>query len=219
MKVTYDQEVDIVRIILNDSAIEESDEDKPGIVIDYDNAGEIVGLEILDASERISNPRELEHTVTGARIPSGPWEILRGRIEEFGVREHFDAIRFMFQENWNKSSYKVGFGSFSFWLPEHGKRRSHARLDPENGRVRVIFYRRRQAVKVCADQFKQFAEHVPYLFETLPRGREPFIDPDVIHWEFPITADDWETHKGTLTTLTQAVYNAWEISNSDDESN
>ena len=63
MKVTYDQEVDIVRIILNDSAIEESDEDKPGIVIDYDDSGAIVGLEILDASERISDPKTLEYVV------------------------------------------------------------------------------------------------------------------------------------------------------------
>ena len=36
MKVTYDQEVDILRIILNDEDIDESDEDKPGIIIDYD---------------------------------------------------------------------------------------------------------------------------------------------------------------------------------------
>ena len=29
MKVTYDQEVDILRIVLNDAEIEESDEDSP----------------------------------------------------------------------------------------------------------------------------------------------------------------------------------------------
>ena len=53
MKVTYDQEVDILRIILNDTDIDESDEDKPGIIIDYDERGNIVGMEILDASTRI----------------------------------------------------------------------------------------------------------------------------------------------------------------------
>ena len=37
MKVTYDQEVDILRIILNDADIDDSDEDKPGIIIDYDD--------------------------------------------------------------------------------------------------------------------------------------------------------------------------------------
>ena len=65
MKVTYDQEVDILRILLSDSDIEESDEDKPGIIIDYDDRGNIVGLEILDASTRTENPRTLEYAVTG----------------------------------------------------------------------------------------------------------------------------------------------------------
>ena len=65
MKVTYDQEVDILRIILSDADIEESDEDKPGIIIDYDHHGNIVGLEILDASSRMADPRTLEYAVTG----------------------------------------------------------------------------------------------------------------------------------------------------------
>ena len=65
MKVTYDQEVDILRIVLNDVHIEESDEDKPGVIIDYDDHGNVVGLEILDASTRIANPRTLEYAVTG----------------------------------------------------------------------------------------------------------------------------------------------------------
>ena len=65
MKVTYDQEVDALRIILNDEAIEESDEDKPGVIIDYDKHGNVVGLEILEASTRIANPRALDYAVTG----------------------------------------------------------------------------------------------------------------------------------------------------------
>ncbi len=65
MKVTYDQEVDILRIILSDADIEESDEDKPGVIIDYDDHGNVVGLEILDASSRMTDPRTLEYAVTG----------------------------------------------------------------------------------------------------------------------------------------------------------
>ena len=64
MKVTYDQETDCLRIIFNDDDIEESDEDKPGVIIDYDKLGNIVGLEVLDASTRIANPRALEYAVT-----------------------------------------------------------------------------------------------------------------------------------------------------------
>ena len=65
MKVRYDQEVDALRIILNDEAIEESEEQRPGIIMDYDKHGNVVGLEILDASTRIANPKALDYVVTG----------------------------------------------------------------------------------------------------------------------------------------------------------
>lgn len=65
MKVTYDPEVDILRILFNNLPIEESDQEKPGVIIDYDKNGNIVGLEILNASKRIENPRSLEYAVTG----------------------------------------------------------------------------------------------------------------------------------------------------------
>jgi len=64
MKVTYDPEVDIVRILFSDAEIEQSDEDKPGIILDYDKDGNIVGLEILDASKRVKDPRSVEYAVT-----------------------------------------------------------------------------------------------------------------------------------------------------------
>ncbi len=43
--------------------VEESDEDKPGVILDYDKDGIIVGLEVLDASKRIENPRSVEYAV------------------------------------------------------------------------------------------------------------------------------------------------------------
>ena len=65
MKITYDPEVDVLRIIFSEVAIEESDEEKPGIIMDYDTEGNIVGMEILDASQRMENPRSLEYVVAG----------------------------------------------------------------------------------------------------------------------------------------------------------
>ena len=64
MKINYDPEVDVLRIVFNDNAIEESDEDKPGIILDYDKKGNVVGIEILDASTQIENPRSLEYAVS-----------------------------------------------------------------------------------------------------------------------------------------------------------
>jgi uncharacterized protein YuzE len=65
MKVTYDPEVDVLRIVFRDIAIEESDEDKPGVILDYDKEGNIVGLEVLNASQRVENPRGVDYAVTG----------------------------------------------------------------------------------------------------------------------------------------------------------
>jgi uncharacterized protein YuzE len=63
MKVTYDPEVDVLRIVFSNTPVEESDEDKPGLILDYDKDGNIVGLEVLDASKRIENPRSVEYAV------------------------------------------------------------------------------------------------------------------------------------------------------------
>jgi len=65
MKVYYDPDVDVLRILFSSQPIEESDEDKPGVIIDYDKDGNIVGLEVLEASKRVENPRSLEYAVAG----------------------------------------------------------------------------------------------------------------------------------------------------------
>ena len=65
MKVIYDPEVDVLRILFSDLPIEESDEEKPGVILDYDKDGNIVGLEVLQASRRIDNPRSVEYAVAG----------------------------------------------------------------------------------------------------------------------------------------------------------
>ncbi len=51
MKVKYDKETDILYIRLSDLSIEESDEDKKGVILDYSAGGELVGIEVLDASK------------------------------------------------------------------------------------------------------------------------------------------------------------------------
>jgi uncharacterized protein YuzE len=63
MKVKYDQEVDVLRIRFSSAEIDESDEEKPGIILDYDRDGNIVSIEILNASRRMEDPRSLEYAV------------------------------------------------------------------------------------------------------------------------------------------------------------
>ena len=63
MKVKYDKEVDVIYIVFSDKKIKESDEDKPGIILDYDKDGSIVGIEILDASKKMKFPAKVEYEV------------------------------------------------------------------------------------------------------------------------------------------------------------
>jgi uncharacterized protein YuzE len=65
MKVTYDAEVDALSLILHDAPVEESDEVRPGVILDYDVAGNVVGLEILNASKRVDNPKATDYALAG----------------------------------------------------------------------------------------------------------------------------------------------------------
>lgn len=60
MKLSYDKETDTLTITLSDKKIKESDESRPGIIIDYDTKGGIVAIEILEASQRMDNPATVE---------------------------------------------------------------------------------------------------------------------------------------------------------------
>lgn len=61
MKVTYDSRTDTLSVIFQeDRAVAESDEDKPGVILDYDEHGNLVGLEILDASRRVTETKKVD---------------------------------------------------------------------------------------------------------------------------------------------------------------
>ena len=61
MKVNYDLHTDTLTVILKEQAsVAESDEDKPGVILDYDADGDLISLEILDASLRVTNTEKVE---------------------------------------------------------------------------------------------------------------------------------------------------------------
>ncbi|MBR8828708.1 MAG: DUF2283 domain-containing protein [Gomphosphaeria aponina SAG 52.96 = DSM 107014] len=55
MEAKYDREVDILRINWSEAEIEESDSVSPGVILDYDSQGNVIGIEVLNASQKIKN--------------------------------------------------------------------------------------------------------------------------------------------------------------------
>ena len=65
MKATYDPRTDTLTVRLKPGPVAESDEGKPGVILDYDAAGNLVGVEILDASTRVDEARQMDFRVAG----------------------------------------------------------------------------------------------------------------------------------------------------------
>ena len=65
MKTEYDPKADAMYIRLIAGTVVESDEVRPGVVFDLDAAGRVLGIEMLDVSQRTDNPRELAMELVG----------------------------------------------------------------------------------------------------------------------------------------------------------
>ncbi|HUX57548.1 MAG TPA: DUF2283 domain-containing protein [Bacteroidales bacterium] len=61
MKIKYDKESDIIYFRFSDEAISESGEDKSGIIFDYDKSGNIVAIEVIDASKKMGSLNSVEY--------------------------------------------------------------------------------------------------------------------------------------------------------------
>lgn len=64
MRAKYDTKSDILSLVLTEPIVE-SYEGNPGFILDYDGAGNLVGLEVLDASTYVSEVQTMEFRVTG----------------------------------------------------------------------------------------------------------------------------------------------------------
>ena len=59
MKINYDPKADALYIKLSDNKIKDSDESGKGLIIDYDEKGEPVGIELLQASRLFGGKKEV----------------------------------------------------------------------------------------------------------------------------------------------------------------
>ena len=53
MKVHFDPKTDAVYFRLDESQIVESEEVRPGVLLDYNEKNEVVGIELLNAGRRV----------------------------------------------------------------------------------------------------------------------------------------------------------------------
>ena len=65
MKVVYDPATDTLTVELNSGPVAHSDENQPGVILDYDDQGNVVGIETLDASKRVADARTMQFQVAG----------------------------------------------------------------------------------------------------------------------------------------------------------
>ncbi len=63
MKILYDRDTDTLTIVFSDTAVSESDEVRPGYILDWDEAGNLVSIEILNASEHLGSPAEIRFSL------------------------------------------------------------------------------------------------------------------------------------------------------------
>jgi uncharacterized protein YuzE len=68
MKVIYDPDKDILQITFIEMTVEETAQISPGLVLDYDGDGNAIGLEIVNASTKVDNPRAITYVVGEANV-------------------------------------------------------------------------------------------------------------------------------------------------------
>lgn len=56
MKLEFDPEADAVYLEISDADVERSEQIKPGVVIDFDSDGNVVGIEVLYVGKRTRAP-------------------------------------------------------------------------------------------------------------------------------------------------------------------
>lgn len=63
MVIKYNKETDSIYIEITKTKVAESDQEKKDIILDYDEAGNIVGIEILNASKKTKQPNGISYEV------------------------------------------------------------------------------------------------------------------------------------------------------------
>jgi uncharacterized protein YuzE len=63
MKIVYDPDKDVLQISFTVIAVAETTQIAPGLILDYDEDGQVIGLELLKASKRVDDPMAIAYMV------------------------------------------------------------------------------------------------------------------------------------------------------------
>jgi uncharacterized protein YuzE len=62
-RMTYDSKKDVLRLQLSNASVARTVKAAPGVVLEYDDPGNLIGIQVQKASKRVANPRILEFAV------------------------------------------------------------------------------------------------------------------------------------------------------------
>lgn len=158
-----------------------------------------------DAVSNQPQPRKQRYVSVAERR-----ERLYKRAEENNLIDVFNEAREMFRREFNNPNESPGTWGFSMSLRLSGNRsrRSYARVDVTNGnggQIHIVFYG--HSVELCREEFRPLLEKIRY--QTWPPDRQntPLVIPSS-EIQFLVNAEEWDTHKDKLSSLTRAVYAA-----------
>ncbi|MEI8064143.1 MAG: DUF2283 domain-containing protein [Verrucomicrobiota bacterium] len=73
MKLRIDKAADALYLRLDDAKIIESEQVAPGVIVDFDGKNRVVGLEVLNVSQRLPKPkRSATHALAPALVREKP---------------------------------------------------------------------------------------------------------------------------------------------------
>ena len=67
MNIRYDPKVNAMSIQFRDDLVAESEEIRPGVIFDYNKAGQVVAMEVLDASDVFKQPKQVKRPAVAGR--------------------------------------------------------------------------------------------------------------------------------------------------------
>ncbi len=135
------------------------------------------------------------------------------KMGKHGAHNLVEEVQSMLAGNWPELETRMNSYGRGILLRRGETPKEYARIDVMSGGiVRLVFFPRTKAL--CLDEFREPVRKIPYT--TYKLGRDPIEDPNT-EIQFRLTPQEWETNKGSLTTLVQAVHTAWQNQGENDE--